>query len=250
MIIQTVDEAIGQTGIKICVYSPAGNGKTVLTATANAYTIILSAEAGLLSLKQAPDHVKCKIGIMIIKTMKDMWDAFNWLSTEKRCEWLMLDSISEIAEVVLGVKMEGVKDPRKAYGDMAADMMALIRALRDIPFYHVMMTAKQTRMKDDYTGITSYVPMLPGKILTNQLAYMFDEMFALQVLPDPTDPTKLVRVLQTGRDVSYEAKDRSGMLDHFEPANLEHIANKILGNPIATVPIVAGVSQELHIEGS
>jgi hypothetical protein len=232
--LQTIDEAIGETGIKICVYGPAGSGKTVLSTTANAPTIILSAEAGLRSLKNIPGTKKELCRIWQIKKLADMHAAFMWLEQEKRADWLMIDSISEIAEVLLGIKKGELADKRAAYGNMADDMLDTIRALRDLPYYNVMMTAKQDHWKDDHSGITRFVPMLPGQILTKSIAYLFDEMFALRVEPNPnydaqtmTEDQKVMRVLQTGLDISYEAKDRSGLLNMFEPANIAHIAAKI-----------------------
>lgn len=247
MIIESIDEAIAATGIKICVYGFAGVGKTILSSTTGANTIVLSAEAGLLSLKNAPAEVKARMGVIQIKNLQDMGEAFLWLQQQRQSDWLVIDSISEIAEVCLSVNQEAGKDGRGAYGDMASDMMKLIRQLRDLPDYNVLMTAKQTRVKDDYTGITSYVPMLPGRILTNQIPYMFDEIFCLRVEPHPEDPAQLVRVLQTGRDMMYDCKDRSGMLAHFEPANIAHIASKIQNAPIVAPAIAVqpdGPAQE------
>jgi hypothetical protein len=235
MEIETIDDAIGSSGIKLCVFGLAGAGKTVLSATTGTNTVILSAEAGLLSLKNAPAEVKARLAVIQIKNLSDMGEAFNWLTSERKADWLVIDSISEIAEVVLSTAKEGTKDARGAYGDMADDMMKLIRALRDIPGYNVMMTSKMGRIKDEHTGITSYVPMLPGKQLTNQIPYMFDEIFALRVEPHPENPTEYVRVLQTGRDLMYDCKDRSGMLNLFEPADISYIANKIQGVPPAEV---------------
>ncbi len=40
----------------------------------------------------------------------------------------------------------------------------------------------------------------------------------------------LVRELQTNRDDQYEAKDRSGKLDIFEPQNLAALKSKIYGD--------------------
>jgi len=233
-----VDEAIEFTGIKLCVFGFAGAGKTVLSGTTGTTNIILSAEAGLLSLKNAPPEVKANLRVIQIRTLAAMGEAYNWLLSGKMSDWVTIDSISEIAEVLLTQKKGSSKDGRAAYGDMADDMMDLIRKLRDLPNYNILMTAKQTRIKDDATGITSYVPMLPGKILTNQLAYMFDEIFALRVEPDPQNPGQFVRVLQTGRDVAYDCKDRSGMLEMFEAPNIANIARKIQGLPIA-IPAAA-----------
>ncbi len=238
MKIETIDEAIGE-GIKICVFGFAGVGKTVLCSTTNANTIVLSAEAGLLSLKNAPAEVKARMGVIQIKTLADLGEAFAWLQLQKQAEWLVIDSISEIAEVCLSDNQASGKDGRGAYGDMATDMMKLIRQMRDLADYNVLMTAKQTRLKDEYTGITSYVPMLPGRILTNQIPYMFDEVFCLRVEPHPEDPNQMMRVLQTGRDIMYDCKDRSGMLSHFEPADIAHIASKIQNAPIVAPAVVA-----------
>jgi len=238
MKIETVDEAIELTGVKLCVYSFAGAGKTVLTSTTGETIIVLSAESGLLSLKNAPPEIKANMRIIQIKTLQDLGEAYKWLMSGKMADWVAIDSGSEIAEVLLTQKKGTSKDGRAAYGDMADDMMETFRLLRDMPHYNMLMTAKMTRLKDDFTGITSYVPMFPGKILTSQVPYMFDEIFALRVEQNPKDPTQLVRVLQTGKDISYDCKDRSGMLDMFEPADLAHVARKIQGLPVV-VPAVA-----------
>jgi hypothetical protein len=50
--------------------------------------------------------------------------------------------------------------------------------------------------------------------------------FASRKNPDG-NPT---RALQTGPDYQYQAKDRSGALDLFEPPNLGDIAKKILAS--------------------
>jgi len=248
MKVETIDEAVEQTGIKMCVFGFAGAGKTVLSATTEAPTVILSAEAGLLSLKNAPAEVKARLAVVQIKTLQDMGQAFAWLQTGHMADWLVIDSISEIAEVVLSSAKSTNKDPRGAYGDMADDMLELIRQLRDLPGYNVMMTAKQIRVKDDFTGITSYVPMLPGRQLTNQIPYMFDEIFALRVEPHPQEAGKFIRVLQTGRDVAYDCKDRSGKLDMYELPNIAHIARKIQGKPLTTPAAAPIVEDEPVVE--
>lgn len=234
MKIETIDEAIEESGIKICVFGLAGVGKTVLLSTIDGTIVVLSAEAGLLSLKSLPPEIKARMAVIQIKTLTDLGEAFVWLQEERRADWIGIDSISEIAETVLSNEMAESKDPRNAYGKMAEDMMNLIRSLRDLKDYNIIMTAKQAHRKDDYTGITSYVPMMPGQILTRQIPYMFDEMFCLRVEPHPEDPTQLMRVIQTSRDVMYDCKDRSGMLNQFEPADIAQIARKINGAAIVT----------------
>lgn len=222
--IQSLREAVGNNGLKMLVHGPAGAGKTVLSATAGEPTLIISAEAGLLSIKDAPDFVKS----VTVTTMDEIYEVYEYLANEHVCEWVVLDSISEIAEVVLSYEKTQTKDPRQAYGQLQEQMTMLMRKFRDLPRYNVLMTCKQQRVTDDYTGMTMYLPALPGTKLTQQISYMFDEVFALRVEKD--DEGKVYRVLQTNRDAQYEAKDRSGRLDMFERPSLKHVKAKVLAN--------------------
>ena len=147
---------------------------------------------------------------------------------------MVLDSISEIAEVVLAYERSQTKDPRQAYGQLQDQMNALIRKFRDLPRYNVLMTCKQQRMSDDLAGTTMYMPAMPGAKLAQNIPYLFDEVFALRVERD--EEGKAYRVLQTNRDAQYEAKDRSGKLDLFEKPNLKHIKAKIHGVKKEEVP--------------
>jgi len=222
--IQSLGDAVSSNGLKMLVHGPAGAGKTVLSASSGEPTLIISAEAGLLSIKDAPDYIKA----VTVTTMDEIYEVYEYLSREHVCEWVVLDSISEIAEVVLSYEKGQTKDPRQAYGQLQEQMTLLMRKFRDLPRYNVLMTCKQQRVTDDYTGMTMYLPALPGAKLTQQISYMFDEVFALRVEKD--DEGKVYRVLQTNRDAQYEAKDRSGLLDMFERPSLKQIKAKILAN--------------------
>ena len=71
-----------------------------------------------------------------------------------------------------------------------------------------------TRNKDEFTGITTYGPMMPGQQLGPQLPYFFDEVFHLDVGKDAQGQD--IRFLRTRLEMSYDAKDRSGALDAYE----------------------------------
>ena len=68
---------------------------------------------------------------------------------------------------------------------------------------------------------------MPGSKLGPQLPYLFDEVFRLGKNKTPQGVS--YRFLQTDGDLQYVAKDRSGLLEELEPANLTHVFNKILG---------------------
>lgn len=212
-------------GIKILIHGLAGAGKTTLLATTDAPTIILSAEAGLLSLRGYD------IPVIEIKTLDELYEAYAFVAENpegQQFKWVCLDSISEIAEVVLNHEKKVAKDPRQAYGALAEKMTDLVRAFRDLPGRNVVFLAKQERAKDEQTGAMLYFPSMPGNALKQGIDYFFDEVLALRVEKDGDgNPT---RWLQTNRDYNYAAKDRSGALDMFEPANLTQLAAKIRGD--------------------
>jgi hypothetical protein len=222
--ITTVKEAVQDVGLKILVHGIAGSGKTVMCATAGVPTLIISAESGLLSIKDAPDYVKTTP----IKTMDDLIEVHEYLANEKHeFQWIALDSISEMGEVVLAEEKQVNKDARAAYGELITSMTDIIKKFRDLPL-NVIMTAKQKRYTDQDTNRTHYGPDLPGQNLANSLPYLYDEVFALRV--EKNDDGKIYRTIQTGPDIQYIAKDRSGKLDLFEKPNLKHISAKVFAD--------------------
>ena len=92
-----------------------------------------------------------------------------------------------------------------------------------------IFTAKQGRVTDEYTGITTYGPMMPGKTNQLNLPFYFDELFCLRI--GQTDKGETYRYLQTQPDVSYTAKDRSGELNAIERPHLGKIFKKIQNEP-------------------
>jgi len=214
---------LGGHFLKMVIYGEAGAGKTRLAATTGAPTVVISAEGGLLSLR---DH---DITAIEVKSIADIQEAYKWAVGSKEAQgiqWVCLDSISEIAEVSLAHEKAENKNTMRAYGQMADQMTSLIRAFRDLPERHVYMTAKQERTQLD-DGSMIFGPSMPGKNLTQGLAYFFDEVFALRVHTD--EEGNIQRWLQTNANGTHTAKDRSGALELFEPCDLSQIKTKILG---------------------
>jgi hypothetical protein len=218
----TTAQAAQLHGVKILCYGKAGTGKTTLCATAP-NPVIISAEAGLLSLR---GH---EIPVIEVRSIDDLMEAYQWATESEEAthfETVCLDSLSEIAEVVLLHAKKTTKDPRQAYGELIEKMGNTVRAFRDLSGKHVYMSAKQESIKDETAGTTLYGPSMPGAKLGGQLPYLFDEVFRLNIgrTPDGTE----YRYLQTRPDFQSDAKDRSGALDAMEQPNLAHIINKIL----------------------
>lgn len=213
---------LAANGVKLLVYGQAGAGKTSLIRTLP-NPIILSAEAGLLSLTGTD------IPYIEITSMAELQEAYLWASSSDEAvgfDSIALDSISEIGEVVLSSEKKATKDPRAAYGAMQEQMGDLIRAFRDLPGKNVYFSAKLEKSQDEM-GKLLYNPAMPGKALTQGLPYFFDEVLALRVERDADGNAH--RALMCDSDGLWLAKDRSGKLEPWEAPDLGAIIAKIGG---------------------
>lgn len=207
-------------GIKVLVHGQAGSGKTYMASTVPNLNdvLIISAEQGLLSLHQYD------IDAVEVTSIGEFREVRDFAKDQNRYSWIILDSVSEIAEVILGEEKEGVRDPRKAYGEMAEQVTSILREFRYLPC-NVVMTAKQAI--ESVNGVQVKRPLLPGNTLDENIPHMFDEVFALEV--DRANDGQVERYLQTQKTRQVLAKDRSGALDTQEPADLSVIYDKITG---------------------
>jgi phage nucleotide-binding protein len=210
---------LAKNGVKLLVYGQAGAGKTSLIRTLP-NPLVLSAEAGLLSIQDAD------LAYIEIKTIEDLREAYSYIMSEEGAgfESIALDSISEIAEVILNAEKKIAKDPRQAYGAMQEQVSDLIRAFRDIPGKHVYMSAKLEKSTDEM-GRILYAPSMPGNKTGQQLPYFFDEVLALRVERDTEGNVQ--RALMCDSDGLWQAKDRSGKLTAWEAPDLGAIVEKI-----------------------
>ncbi len=213
--------SLSANGVKMLVYGQAGAGKTSLIRTLPD-PIVLSAEGGLLSIQDAD------LPFIEISSMEDLKEAFEWMSTPEGMQFksVALDSISEIAEVVLNHEKKIAKDPRQAYGAMQEQMADIIRAFRDLPGRHVYMSAKLEKSTDEM-GRILYAPSMPGNKTGQSLPYFFDEVLALRVEKDADGNTQ--RAIMCDSDGLWLAKDRSGKLGAWEAPDLGEIIAKIGG---------------------
>jgi len=213
---------LSNNGVKLLCYGQAGAGKTSLIRTLPA-PIVLSAEGGLLSIQDA------NLPYIEVNSMDDLQEAYSWcVGSDEASEFasIALDSISEVAEVVLAHELKRNKDGRAAYGELNSTMQELIRSFRDIPGKHVYMSAKLEKSQDEM-GKMLYNPGMPGKSLTQGLPYFFDEVLALRVERDSDGATQ--RAIMCDSDGMWLAKDRSGRLDAWEAPDLGAIITKIGG---------------------
>ena len=209
-------------GVKVLVYGQSGSGKTSLIKTLPA-PLVLSAEGGLLSIADAD------VPFIEVSSMDTLKEAYQWVlnaDEAKHFQSIALDSISEIAEVVLNFEKKNTKDPRAAYGAMQEQMGDIIRGFRDLPGKNVYFSAKLEKTQDEM-GRVLYAPSMPGNKVGQSLPYFFDEVLALRVERDADGNSQ--RALMCESDGLWQAKDRSGKLAAWEAPDLGEIIKKIGG---------------------
>lgn len=217
----TTKQLAASNGVKILGYGHSGEGKTRICGTAPA-PVMLCAESRTLSVQQ-------DIPVMLVRSLSDLADCYAWLAQSqeaKQIQTACLDSITEIADVVLMGFKPQFKDGRQAFYATIDAIIPWIKAFRDLP-KNVYMSAKIEYIKDEATGACKWGPQMPGRALGPQMPYMFDEVFRFGSARGADN--KKVHFLQTEADAQYDAKDTSGKLDPYEYPDLTHIINKITG---------------------
>ena len=226
MAIKFTTTADSSDTVNVLVYGESGLGKTVLGATAP-NPIIISSERGLMSIAEHD------IPVIEVSSLDDFNDAYIYIRDKgiKQFDTVVLDSISDIAEAALSELLRTNKDGRKAYGTLNTEIAGLIRKFRDLDMNAYFIAKAQTY--ESASGLTCLQPAMPGKTLVKDLPYFFDIVLVLRIKeiedPDDSDRVKKVRYLQTERDLTYEAKDRSNKLAPIEEPNLTKLFAKIGG---------------------
>lgn len=256
----TLDASAGC--IKMLVAAEAGNGKTTLAKTIqdklNEKVLVISAEAGLLSLRGSnvdfielqnkwDDATKAYLPVPKSERINRLLEIYQFLmlpETMKKYTWIFIDSLTEINQNMQEFldsqeDYQGPKNTLKKFGELNVRMRSVCKTFRDMPHYSVVFSAlvkndidsdNKSFMKIDMTG--KFADALPA---------LFDEIFYLGVLPEVDDGGRNIRKILTQKtDKILFPKDRSGQLDRFEPADLGSIVLKIRKTNVK--PIVSDIS--------
>jgi hypothetical protein len=190
--IKTPDKLVDQQGAKILIYGQAGAGKTFATQSMPGKVLVISAEAGLLSIKDAPN-----VSAIEVANYDDLREVYAALrSGELVYDSVCLDSVSEISEILLVHEKGRNKDGRMAYQNVSEAVTSLMRSFRDLDM-HVLFICKEGKENND--GV-----------------FFFGPKMAIAA-----------RWLQSRIGQGYTAKDRSGKLEAFEEPNLTALIAKL-----------------------
>ena len=202
----------------------SGAGKTTLAGTIEGKTLIISAEAGLLSLQdKGIDFIEIEGSDL------EKWQQFKEaLSFAAKSDYdnIFIDSLSEVSDIIVSYaesEFPDAKNTMQKWGLYTATMKRFIRYVRDIQ-KNVFITTLQKTDKDE-VGKRYYAPDVSGKMAEKMPAF-FDLVLNIKVIQKDDED---IRVIQTFTDSGIVCKDRSGKLSRYEKPDLSLILKKIGG---------------------
>lgn len=214
-----------QYGVKALIYGEPGTGKTPLLNSAP-NPVLLAAEPGLMSMATSNIPTYAAGNVAALK------EFFTWLFQSKEAskyDTVGVDSISQVAEIVLADELKRQKDPRKAYGNMSQQLMEWANGLFFMQGKHAYLIAKQTTFEDAsiVPPIVRKKPYFPGQDLNVKIPHLYDEILHLgkAIVPGVAMPTLAIRCQATAEIM---ARDRSGKCNELEPPNLGTLFSKIM----------------------
>ena len=220
--LKPASELAQRFGVKALVYGGPGMGKTPIIKTAPR-PVLCVVEPGMLSMRDATN-----IPAWDAYTPERIDEFFKWLFTSaeaKNFDTVGIDSISQLAEIILTQELNRNKDGRKAYGEMSRRVMEIVNALYYLPNKHIYLIGKQST--GDENGVATKRPYFPGQDLNVKIPHLYDEILHLGEVNVPGQPKPVVgfRCLPT---FGIMARDRSGRLNEIEPPNLDAIFKKCM----------------------
>jgi len=211
-----------QLGVKAVVYGGPGTAKTPISATAPR-PVMCVIEPGMLSMRGVDN-----IPAFEAYTPKKIEEFFKWVFESKEAsnfDTIVIDSLSQLCEVILEQELARNVHGLQAYGKMATRVLKLINKLYFHENKHAYIIAKQTTGEID--GAATKLPYFPGKELNVKIPHLFDEIFHIGKANVPGQ-AKPVLAMRTQNTFGIMARDRSGKLDELEPPNLSDIFAKCM----------------------
>jgi hypothetical protein len=197
----------------LLVYGSPGIGKTslVFSFTPAKKRFVFDLEAGLKVVAHMPASV------FRVTTYTDLTRAINYLEQDTEHDVVIVDSLTELARVVmvgaLGLPAAGAGRPFPevpVLQDWSLTIERLRNSVRRIRLLiykgkWVFFTAAAGINKDQNTGRLIGGPELPGKDLPNEVCYLMDEVYRMDVQQTTSGPQ---RVFWTQPDSIWLAKTR------------------------------------------
>lgn len=241
--------------VKMAIFGPPGIGKTSLLKTLSRKTLCLDLEAGMLAVQdwegdsveistwEEARDIACVIGGPN-KALKNNY-PYSQQHYDRVCkeyatpdvfheyECLFIDSITVASRLCFQwcqnqseVMRNGRVDTRAAYGLLGREMIAWITHLQHIKTKDVIMVGVLEQKVDDETKQSIWTLQCEGSKTAAELPGILDEVICM-VPMQTKNGMKPVFVCKTINSNGYPAKDRSGLLETIEEADLDMLLHKI-----------------------
>lgn len=208
-------------GVKALAYGGPGTGKTPMINTAPR-PVLCVVEPGMLSMRGS------NVPAFEAYTPALIGEFFKWLfnsAEAKNFDTVGIDSISQLAEIILNEELSKNKDGRKAYGEMSRRVMDIVNGLYYMPQKHVYLIGKQAVV--DESGVQRKKPYFPGQDLNVKIPHMYDEILHVGLVNAPGQAKPLIG-LRTCESFDIMARDRSGRLSEIEAPDLSALFSKAM----------------------
>ncbi len=234
--IKTLREATDGRGVKLAIYGGSGVGKTTQIASLlgllddDDKLLIITSEHGLLTLRQDSLGVLDDPRVLVaeIASIGEAREAVEFAkATANGIVWVVVDSVSNLAQRELRALMQNAQDPRQAYGEVMMRIPAVLWQLVDVGPLNVLFIFQELRdEKNEGTAkkpdmIAYYGPEVPSDSMKQAMPFVFDGILRMELQPNGE------RRFRTAKTATIVAKDRSGKLETFEPADLAALVEKI-----------------------
>ena len=211
-------------GVKVLLFGTSGIGKSSQLGTLDGKTLILSAESGLLVLKDKDIDV---IDIDSIAGLAEVYSAIK--DGELKYDNICLDSLSEMGDILIN-ELESddyFGDPSNTFpkwSEYSKRIIKIVKMFRDLKGFNVFFTALSEPVEAG--GSIKYLPMIPAKKAQAKLVSLFDEVYYYHFDKDNN------RVIHTVGSNMYEGKSRADLNSSYimdDKVNLGSMIKQIKG---------------------
>lgn len=207
------------------IFGPTKTGKTFsVTSLPKGKVLVANSERNLDSIDGADVmNVDCN-GLDDINLILD-----SILSGEVTPEWFFLDSITDLMTKVFNETKKKLSDGRQVYTNFEEYYHDIISKMKSLPC-HIVVTARQTQVKDEITGGLIYGAALPWAKIQSDLPFNFSAVLA--TVSKAGEDGKIHYAFKCHPCSQYQVGIRTRFgeenpLKEYEPANLLEIHKKI-----------------------
>lgn len=210
----------------LAVIGMSKTGKTHLTSTIKGKPLLCNVDKGALTLADYP------IDSVEILNYKDFIDFMKYVTSSDHFvksgfDWVVFDSVSAIADLLKKHLTESGFTGFDFWGEYLKIMGGLMTTTRDTNRFN-SLSIYEVAEKENKNGLLEKKFGLEGSI-KDKVPYYYDFVFASNVInKKDKDPQYVLRTLK-GDGYDFLGGRGSNKLNQFEPANINHVINKLKG---------------------